>query len=167
MSKDEMKNRISMALKDPILQQGFEIICKENAILKGRTEEFEKQILGLLYKYESVYKRFPDLKDAMDEAERILKENAELKEHIKADCIDCADYIKNKRLEKENVELKLKLEALDGQIPWKDIKDKSEVIGQLTKAKDIIKKFLDNVEPYSIDNDVLVEAEQFLKDLEK
>ena len=33
MIKDEMKNRISMALKDPILQQGFEIICKENAEL--------------------------------------------------------------------------------------------------------------------------------------
>ena len=32
---DEMKNRISMALKDPILQQGFEIICKENAELKA------------------------------------------------------------------------------------------------------------------------------------
>ena len=32
--KDEMKNRISLALKDPILQQGFEIICKENAELK-------------------------------------------------------------------------------------------------------------------------------------
>jgi hypothetical protein len=31
MNKDEMKNKISMALKDPILQQGFEIICKENA----------------------------------------------------------------------------------------------------------------------------------------
>ena len=29
MNIDEMKNRISMALKDPILQQGFEIICKE------------------------------------------------------------------------------------------------------------------------------------------
>ena len=27
MTKDEMKNRISMALKDPVLQQGFEIIC--------------------------------------------------------------------------------------------------------------------------------------------
>ena len=36
MTKDEMKNRISMALKDPILQQGFEIICKENAELKGK-----------------------------------------------------------------------------------------------------------------------------------
>ena len=34
MDKDELKNRISMALKDPILQQGFEIICKENAELK-------------------------------------------------------------------------------------------------------------------------------------
>lgn len=36
MTKDEIKNRISMALKDPILQQGFEIICKENAELKKR-----------------------------------------------------------------------------------------------------------------------------------
>ena len=33
MTKDEMKNRISMTLKDPVLQQGFEIICKENAEL--------------------------------------------------------------------------------------------------------------------------------------
>lgn len=40
--KDEMKDKISMALKDPVLQQGFEIICKnlaelekENAELKG------------------------------------------------------------------------------------------------------------------------------------
>ena len=34
-TKDEIKNRISMALKDPILQQGFEIICKENTELKA------------------------------------------------------------------------------------------------------------------------------------
>ena len=61
MTKDEMKNRISMALKDPILQQGFEIICKENELLK------------------SVYKHFPDLKDTMNKVESILKENAELK----------------------------------------------------------------------------------------
>lgn len=47
--KDEMKNRISLALKDPVLQQGFEIICKENAELKARlnavnllTPELEK-----------------------------------------------------------------------------------------------------------------------------
>lgn len=34
MTKDEMKNRISLALKDSILQQGFEIICKNLAELE-------------------------------------------------------------------------------------------------------------------------------------
>lgn len=29
--KDEMKDQISFALKDPMLQQGFEIICKNLA----------------------------------------------------------------------------------------------------------------------------------------
>jgi hypothetical protein len=38
MNKDELKDRISMALKDPILQQGFEIICKENAELKKKMQ---------------------------------------------------------------------------------------------------------------------------------
>lgn len=38
MNKDEMKDKISMALKDPVLQQGFEIICKENAELKDKLE---------------------------------------------------------------------------------------------------------------------------------
>ena len=41
--KDEMKNRISMALKDPILQQGFEIICKENAELKEQISLMNEQ----------------------------------------------------------------------------------------------------------------------------
>lgn len=49
MTKDEMKNRISMALKNSTLQQGFEIICKnlaelekENAGLKARRPEWHK-----------------------------------------------------------------------------------------------------------------------------
>ena len=40
--KDEIKDKISMALKDPILQQGFEIICKENAELKGKAVKWHK-----------------------------------------------------------------------------------------------------------------------------
>ena len=54
MTKDEMKNRISMALKDPILQQGFEIICKENAELKGKAVKWHKVADGDLpnnYRY--------------------------------------------------------------------------------------------------------------------
>ena len=42
MTKDEMKDRISFALKYPVLQQGFEIICKENAELKEKLEVSEK-----------------------------------------------------------------------------------------------------------------------------
>ena len=42
MTEDELKNRISMALKDPILQQGFEIICKENAVLKKELKIFQR-----------------------------------------------------------------------------------------------------------------------------
>lgn len=41
MTKDEIKNRISMALKDPILQQGFEIICKNLAELKKENAELK------------------------------------------------------------------------------------------------------------------------------
>lgn len=41
--KDEMKNRISLALKDPILQQGFEIICKENAELKSENQKWKDE----------------------------------------------------------------------------------------------------------------------------
>ena len=46
MNKDEARlavmGAISMALKDPTLQQGFEIICKENAELKKDNEGYEK-----------------------------------------------------------------------------------------------------------------------------
>lgn len=47
MTKDEIKNRISMALKDPVLQQGFEIICKENAELEKENAELKEQCLIL------------------------------------------------------------------------------------------------------------------------
>ena len=54
IAKDEMKNRISMALKDPVLQQGFEIICKENTELKGKATKWHKVADGDLpndYRY--------------------------------------------------------------------------------------------------------------------
>ena len=47
MTKDEMKNKISMALKDPVLQQGFEIICKNLAELEKENAELKEQCLIL------------------------------------------------------------------------------------------------------------------------
>lgn len=58
MSKEDMLNKISFALKDPILQMGFEVICsklarleKENAELKNRNSELagQKAILERWY----------------------------------------------------------------------------------------------------------------------
>ena len=93
--------------------------------------------------------------DAINWATKELqKENAELKRHIKADCIDCADYYKNKRLEKENAELKdYRLTTLAKQqtemskyalnlehkLGWYDT--------QLTKAKDLLAKWVELFKP--------------------
>ena len=69
----------------------------------------------------------------------------------------------------ENTKLKLKLETLEGQIPWKDIKDKSEVIGQVIKAKEIIKELLQILPKENIEGiyEVTEEAEQFLREVEE
>lgn len=64
--KDEMKNRISLALKDPILQQGFEIICKEIVELKADNDA-RKFAMAMSEKVEK----------------QLREENAELKEKLK------------------------------------------------------------------------------------
>lgn len=64
---------------------------------------------------------------------------------------------------KENAELKLKLEALEGQTPWKDIKDKSELIGKLTKATEIIREVAESHSYFDI-LEAQKKAEAFLKE---
>ena len=39
-----MKDKISMALKDPVLQQGFEVICKNLAEFEKENAELREQI---------------------------------------------------------------------------------------------------------------------------
>ena len=48
MTKDEMKNKISMALKDPILQQGFEIICKELEELEAENQRLTNLVASYM-----------------------------------------------------------------------------------------------------------------------
>ena len=113
------------------------------------------------------------------------KENAELREELnyaETHCLfhsDCPTQKENAEL-KENLEpLRLKVEALAGDIPWSELKDKGEVIGRLTKAKGIIKKFSEfvnneieydseNPQEYTnLWNKLCEEAEQFLSEVEK
>lgn len=64
----EMKNKISMALKDPILQQGFEIICK-NLI------ELEKENAGLRAAYD---KQKEINKELVDDIAALQRDKADL-----------------------------------------------------------------------------------------
>ena len=98
MTKDEMKNRISMALKDPTLQQGFEIICKEleaekqlNAEIKARfvkcntcTDEMKSKCL-MFSENLCQGERCEELVDLMGliSKSELEKENAKAKELLK------------------------------------------------------------------------------------
>ena len=113
--KDEIKDKISMALKDPILQQGFEVICKENA-------ELDCQMNRNKYCYSCV--------NATDRCFR---------KEIGCPCEKYKSYKdENAELEKENAELKDKLEILIsvGNTCTKGLHK------QLTKAKEIIKDYM-------------------------
>ena len=55
MTKDEMKDKISMALKDPVLQLEFEIICKENSELRRGVNKWHKVADGDLPKENKLY----------------------------------------------------------------------------------------------------------------
>ena len=97
MTKEELKNRISMALKDPILQQGFEIICKENTELdcqKNRNKAcyscanatercFRNEIGCPCQNYKSYKDENADLKEEINKIAfargELEKENAELR----------------------------------------------------------------------------------------
>ena len=109
-----------------------------------------------------------DFDDAIHRIIRLEEENVELKEELnysKTHCLFHSDC----PTQKELAGFKLKVEALEGQTPWKDIKDKSEVIGKLTKAKEIIKELLNSCFGYNsktVNYEVKAKAEQFLKESE-
>lgn len=101
-----------------------------------------------------------------DHFKDVFDENVELKEELnysKTHCLFHSDC----PTQKELAGFKLKVEALEGKTPWKDIKDKSEVIRKLIKAKEIIKGLLNSCFGYNsktVNYEVKAKAEQFLKD---
>lgn len=68
-------------------------------------------------------------------------------------------------LEKENTGLKLMLEALEGETPWKDIKDKSELIKENAELKEQNKKLLESCEGATMMYEDLCKAKELLKDI--
>jgi len=140
MTKDEMKNRISMALKDPILQQGFECICKENAELNKELKA-EKEYSATLRKEIDEYTNSHTL---CAKYKKLEEENAELKEEMKAKQVVLNDF-------------KSRVETVTDRFNKKS--------SQLTKAKELLRMVIDSYfhkERFSFEKD-LIKAEQFLE----
>ena len=102
--KDEMKNRISMALKDPILQMGFEIICKNLAELEKENAELDCQMNRNKYCYSCAnvtdrcfrneigcpcekYKSYKGLNKQLTKAKELIKEQLSILPKENIECI--------------------------------------------------------------------------------
>ena len=101
--------------------------------------------------------------DFDDAIHRIIRLEEELN-YSKTHCLfrDCPT-------QKELADIKLKVETLEGQTPWKDIKDKSEVLGKLSKARELLKTLLliaDNKVSQMEFQLCVADAKQFLKESE-
>lgn len=153
MTWDEMKNRISLALKDHILQQGFEIICKEldqerklNAEIKARfvkcntcTDEMKSKCLMF--------------SENLCEGERC------------EELVDIMALVNKSDLQKENAELAEQIAELkDDNKVMADNYSRMEqkFYDNITKSKEWIRRFM-NEYPV-ITKEVFEEAEQFLKE---
>ena len=142
MTKDEMKNRISMALKDPVLQQGFEIICKENAELDCQMNR-NKYCYSCVNATDRCFRK--EIGCPCEKYKSYKDENAELKERL-------GDKVMQKQKDKADLVWKLKTANEQKAV-------------QLTKAKEILRKFLDTK---SIEETCVAESEadKFLSGVE-
>ena len=138
MTKDELKNRISMELQNPITQQGFEIICKELAELEKETKAVTRKAneaiadkLLITAKYNEI------LNDLNQENDSLQKENAELKEK----------FTNAKNLFDDEVQKKL------------------EARKQLDEAKEIIKELCDYQELFEANLECSNETRKDIKKL--
>ena len=77
MSKEDMMNKISFALKDPILQMGFEVICSKLSRLEKENAELKEQcsILADCNTCHSSCKNAnTEMKEQLTKAKELIKE---------------------------------------------------------------------------------------------
>lgn len=148
MTKEEMKNRISLALKDLMLQQGFEIICKGNAELKERNAEL-KGMYAHSAREAGTYKQFLELKE---------NENAELKKQQFSLRNERNTFLaQNEQYEKDLIDFNENL-----------TKAKEIILRLYNAGRDVLmcrseEKAYDNLSEAINDSNI----EQFLKEIEK
>lgn len=111
---NDLKNRISFALKDATLQQGFEIICKRIAELEKGNEELVDKKTYLEKRIFELEKENEDLKaeiglnevtiqEQLEDRVKVIKENEELKAQIEQMkcCGNCESVFDDERSNKK------------------------------------------------------------------
>ncbi len=177
MTKDEARSSvmgaISMALKDPTLQQGFEVICKnlselkeENKTVTRKANEAIADKLLITAKYNEV------LNDLNQENDKLQKENAELRaiaEFQQSSNMDT--HLENKKLKEGLVvgsTLNKGLNSLNKALEEERDKYRNMVFDkdeQLTKAKVALRNVIDYLGQFCSDYpDCVIEAEKILKE---
>ena len=77
MSKEDMMNKISFALKDPILQMGFEVICSKLSRLEKENAELKEQC-SILADYNTCHSSCKnenaEMKEQLTKAKELIKE---------------------------------------------------------------------------------------------
>lgn len=123
---NDLKNRISFALKDATLAQGFEIICKRIAELEKGNEELvdkktdlEKRIFELEKENEDLKAKIglneATIQEQLKERVKVIKENEDLKKQIKG-FENNFDY-QNKIIDKYKEDLKkLRVAYIQAQV---------------------------------------------------
>ena len=152
-ARSAVMGAISMALKDPTLQQGFEIICKENAELR---EELNYANSHCLFHSDCpTQKEKTELKSACDKTQELLDKQIE------------ATY----KLDVENAELRK--DCIESE---EDNNKLRENIYKIDVAKDLLLRFVELknkpcASGHSINmllyENICAEAEQFLSEVEK
>ena len=77
MSKEGMMNKISFALKDPILQMGFEVICSKLSRLEKENAELKEQCSILAdcnTCHSSCKNENAEMKEQLTKAKELIKE---------------------------------------------------------------------------------------------
>ena len=103
MGKEEMKNKISMALKGPVLQIGFEIICKNLSELEKENATLKELCIQRKKKNAELKEQIEELEKRLEMSNKVYNDNLDYSHHIEELCI---------QRKKENDELKDKLNNL-------------------------------------------------------
>ena len=143
MSKEDIMNKISFALKDPILQMGFEVICSKLARLEKENAELDCQMNRNKSCYSCANATDRCFRNEIgcpcEKYKSYKDENAEMKAQIKLLTEKVGFWEEQTKLKEAQIEEYDRLNMFD-IARTDELREKAQK--QLNKAKEIIKDYM-------------------------